>query len=284
MHQLQARTASLIQKVGEVNNQRISRCSFYLHPRRAQAALLPLRWELHNLGQLQPVVCSLPDPRLEGMRVNACECLFWHERKGIPIRLGEGIKQERNQNFSACPSQPALSQWLLLPGTAPISAPACQHCSGWASPCPSPSPAAQQLVLRKTNSTNGTGQARGDTSRDSSLISAKPLQSPTAQTQTRLLQSLIKLKKLWPEPYGNGNMPTLAQSLSSHIGFQVPLSKYGSIRSFQRKDFLNYSNTEKNNVFFPGSCRPLKYWLIFFFFLKKTLKRQSHDIRTGSCT
>lgn len=138
-------------------------------------------------------------------------------------------------------------------------------------------------MLRKTNSTNGTGQARGDTSRDSSLISAKPLQSPTAQTQTRLLQSLIKLKKLWPEPYGNGNMPTLAQSLSSHIGFQVSLSKYGSIRSFQRKDFLNYSNTEKNNVFFPGSCRPLKYWLNFFF-LKKNLKRQSHDIRTGSCT
>lgn len=87
---MQDRTASFIQKAGEVNNcvfseeLRISRCSFHLHPRRAWAALLPLRWELHDLGQLQPVVCSLPDPCLKGMRIIACECLS---------RLGEGIKQ-----------------------------------------------------------------------------------------------------------------------------------------------------------------------------------------------
>lgn len=126
---------------------------------------------------------------------------------------------------------PSLLQHCSLPFSLPKS------CCTRAGPCQErPIPALAQA---------SEGQARGDTSRDSPLILAKPLQSPTAQTQTRLLESLIKLKKLWPDPYGNGNTPSLAQSLSSHIGFQVPLSKYGSIRSFQRKDFLNYSNTEK---------------------------------------
>lgn len=144
MHQLQARAASFIQKLGEVNNHvlskklRISRHSFHQHPRRAWAALLPLRWELHKLGQLQPVECSLPDP--QGMRIVACGCLFWQERN--THQAGEGIKQARSHKFSAHPSQPALSHWLLV----------------WASPCPSPSPAAQELVLGKPNSTSGTGQ------------------------------------------------------------------------------------------------------------------------------
>lgn len=165
-------------------------------------------------------------------------------------------------------SRMSAQQWMGFPFSLPKS------CCITAGPCQERpiSPLAQAHE----------DQAQGDTSRDSCLILAKPLQSPTAQTQTRLLQSLIKLKKLWPDPYGNGNMLSLAQSLSSHVGFQVPLSKYGSIRSFQRKGFLNYYNTLKNNVFFPGSHKPLKY-LAEFFFLKKN-KSQSHDIRTGSCT
>ena len=53
-------------------------------------------------------------------------------------------------------------------------------------------------------------QALGDTSRDSPLISAKLLQSPTAHTQTRLFQRLVKLKQLWSDPYGNGNVPVFS--------------------------------------------------------------------------
>ena len=56
----------------------------------------------------------------------------------------------------------------------------------------------------------GEGQALGDTSRDSSLILAKLLQSPTAHTQTRLFQRLIKLKQPWSDPYGNGNAPVFS--------------------------------------------------------------------------
>lgn len=191
-------------------------------------------------------------------------------RRGIPTRLERGSNRQ-----GAISSQPILPNLPCptgsLSGLRPVPPPVLLHRSWcWESPIP---PVAQA----------SEGKARGDTSTDSSLILAKPLQSRAEQTQSRLLQSLIKLKNLQPDPYGNGNMPSLAQSLSSHIGFQVPLSKYGSIRSFQRKDFLNYSNTAKNNVFFPGSRRPLKY-LAEFFFSKKNPKRQSHDIRTGSCS
>lgn len=44
----------------------------------------------------------------------------------------------------------------------------------------------------------------------------------------------------------------MAMRPPSPTGIQVLLSKYVSITSFQRKDFLNHSNTEKRGVFPSG--------------------------------
>lgn len=211
------------------------------------------RWVPQDLGWLQTwcvTLCLHPHPAEPRIIVSVTD-VFWQERKAIAHQAGDR-RSNRHRPITLQPGLPNLSH----PSTSCFQAQShlCSSTLGAAADGLSLLPPKFSLLARARPYQErpispltwaGKGQATRDTSRDSSLILAKLLQSPAAHTQTRLFQRLIKLKQPWSDPYGNGNKPIFSTKHIFLIGFQVPVSKYGSIRSFQRKDFLNYSNTAK---------------------------------------
>lgn len=167
------------------------------------------RWVPQDVGWLQMwrvTLCLHPHPAEPRIIVSVAE-VFWQERKAIPPQAGE----TRSNGHRPITLQPGLPN---LPHPSSSCFQARSHlCSS------TPGPAADGLSLLPPKfpllararpyqerpisplTWAGEGQATGHTSRDSSLILAKLLQSPAAHTQTRL----IKLKQPWSDPYGNGN-------------------------------------------------------------------------------